>query len=261
MGSRLNSPERHVASPSNANSPSQPLIAKLESTLPFTDDERAALASLPMQVMELRADQDIVREGDRPSRCCLLLEGLTCTYKVTGEGRRQILAFHLAGDIADLQSLHLRVLDNSVSTITPCRAGFIQHEALRDLCTRQPRIAGALWRETLIDASIFREWIVNVGRREARGRMAHLMCEMVVRSRVVGLSQDHTCELPLTQTELGDALGISTVHVNRCLQELRGAGLVSWNGTTLTVLDWERLKQVADFDPTYLHLRSDQAAA
>ena len=250
-----------MASPYNANLTAQPLVAKLESIFPLADDEKAALLNLPIQVMDLRVDQDIVREGDSPSRCCLVLEGMACTYKMTGEGKRQIMAFQIAGDMPDLQSLHLEVLDNSVATISPCRVGFIQHEALRDLCNRYPRITAAFWRETLIDASIFREWIMNIGRREARGRMAHVLCEMVVRSRAVGLARDHSCDLPLTQTELGDALGISTVHVNRCLQELRGARLIRWSGTLLTVVDWEALKQVADFDPTYLHLEREQAAA
>ena len=250
-----------MASPYNANLTAQPLVAKMESIFPLADDEKAALLNLPIQVMDLRVDQDIVREGDSPSRCCLVLEGMACTYKMTGEGKRQIMAFQIAGDMPDLQSLHLEVLDNSVATISPCRVGFIQHEALRDLCNRYPRITAAFWRETLIDASIFREWIMNIRRREARGRMAHVLCEMVVRSRAVGLARDHSCDLPLTQTELGDALGISTVHVNRCLQELRGARLIRWSGTLLTVVDWEALKQVADFDPTYLHLEREQAAA
>ena len=128
------------------------LIRKLESIFTLTDDERRALESLPIQVAVLKENQDIVREGDSPSRCCLLLSGFACTYKVTGEGRRQIVAFNIAGDVPDLQSLHLKALDNSVGTITPCRVGFIPHEALHDICARHPRIA-ALWRETLIHVS------------------------------------------------------------------------------------------------------------
>src|ERR671913_2568487 len=138
-----------------------PLIRKLESIFTLTDYERQALETLPMQVTVIKADQDIVREGDHPSRCCLILDGFACTYKVTAEGRRQIVAFSLPGDIADLQSLHLNVLDNSVATITSCGVGFITHEVLRDLCTAYPRIAAALWRDTLVDASIFREWMTN----------------------------------------------------------------------------------------------------
>ena len=234
-----------------------PLVRKLESIFVLSDEERAALEHLPVQVQGLRADQDIVREGDRPSRCCALLEGYAATYKVTSKGKRQIMAFHIPGDIPDLQSLHLDVLDSSLGTLTPCRVAFVQHEALRDLCRRHPRIGDAFWRETLILASIFREWVMNVGRREAYGRIAHLLCEWIVLLQAVGLVQDHTCDLPMTQAELGDALGISTVHVNRILQELRGNRLISLKGSTLQVLDWEELKQVGDFDPTYLHLNRE----
>ena len=236
------------------------LLRKLSSIAPLTDDERRSVAELPLSIEQRDADQDIVREGDRPSRCCLLLGGFACTYKVTGEGKRQIMAFYIAGDIPDLQSLHLKVLDNSVSTITPCKVGFIQHEALHDVCLRYPRITSAFWRETLIDAAIFREWMVSIGRREAYNRIAHLLCEMMLRMKAVGLAEDHSCELPITQAELGDALGLSTVHVNRTLQELRAAGLITRKGSTLTVLDWEELKRAGDFDPAYLHLENGEAA-
>src|SRR5215210_8554827 len=134
-----------------------PLIRKLESIFTLSEDERRAILDLPLQVTTIKADQDIVREGDRPSRSCALLEGFACTFKVTAEGKRQITAFHIPGDIPDLQSLHLEVLDTSLGTLTPCKVGFIQHEALQDLCERNPRIARALWCMTLIDASTFRE--------------------------------------------------------------------------------------------------------
>jgi CRP-like cAMP-binding protein len=240
-----------------ASSNSHRLIRKLESIFTLTDDERDALTNLPMQVADLKADQDVVREGDRPSRSFALLEGFACTFKIVGEGKRQIMAFYIAGDMPDLQSLHLKVLDNSVGTITPCKVWFIRHEALHDLCGRYPRIASALWRQTLIDAAVFREWMASIGQREAYSRIAHLLCEMMVRMRSVGLAQDHTCELPITQAELGDALGLSTVHINRVLQELRGDGLIRLVGGTLTVLNWDGLKEVGDFDPTYLHLEQE----
>jgi CRP-like cAMP-binding protein len=191
-----------------------------------------------------------------------VLQGFTATYKMTGDGRRQIHAFHLAGDIPDLPSLHLRVLDNnSIITVTPCRLGFIQHETLRDLCRKQPRIMEAFWRQTLIDAAIFREWMTNIGRREAYSRPAHILCEWIVRLQAVGLVEDHPCDLPMTQSELADAMGVSTVHVNRVLQELRGDGLITLKGNRLEVLDWERLRQAGDFDPTYLHQEPDREAA
>jgi CRP-like cAMP-binding protein len=236
------------------------MIRKLESVFTLTDDERKALKNLPMQVMVIKEDQDIVREGDSPSRSCLLLSGFACTYKVTGQGKRQIMAFNIAGDIPDLQSLHLDVLDNSLRTLTPCRVGFITHDHLRDLCERYPRITAAFWRETLIDAAVFREWVMNVGRREAYSRIAHVFCEMMVRLKAVGLAEDHSCTLPITQAEFADAIGVSTVHINRVLQEMRADGLIELSGDRLTIPDWERLKQVGDFDPTYLHLKQEQAA-
>ncbi len=153
------------------------------------------------------------------------------------------------------------MLDNSVSTISPCRVGFVTHDALRDLCTRYPRLAAAFWRETLIDAAIFREWVVNVGQREGASRMAHVLCELLVRLRAVGLAEDHVCDLPITQVEFADALGFTPVHVNRVLQHLRTEGLIVTQGTRLTIPDWDRLKQVGEFDPTYLHLVREEAAA
>ncbi len=238
-----------------------PMIRKLESIFTLTDDERQALETLPMQVNVIKDHQDLVREGDQPSRSCLILSGFACTYKITAQGKRQIVSFNLPGDIPDLQSLHLKVLDNSISTISQCRVGFITHEDLRDLCDRYPRITAAFWRETLIDASIFREWVTNVGQREGASRMAHVLCELLVRLRAVDLVEDHACDLPITQAEFADALGFTTVHVNRVLQQMRAEGLIETQGTRLKVPDWEKLKQVGEFDPTYLHLEKEQAAA
>ena len=243
----------------HANAAAQPLIRKLDSVFALSDDERQALMSLPMQVVKIRPDQDIVREGDRPSRCCLVLEGFACMFKVTADGNRQIMNFHIPGDIPDLQSLHVKVLDSSLGTVTACTVGFIQHEAVHDLCKRNYRIASALWRETLIDASIFREWMTSIGRRDAYARIAHLLCEMVVRLRAVGLaSENHTCDFPISQSRIGDALGLSAVHVNRVLQELRGAKLITLKGGVLSILDWDGLRQAGEFDPVYLHLENQR---
>ncbi len=241
------------------HSPQILMIRKLESIFPLSEEEKQALQGLPVHVTVLQADQDIVRIGDRPSQCCLLLEGYTCVYKLTAEGKRQIMAVHVPGDMPDLQSLHLTVLDNSVATMSLCTVGFIQHEDLRRVCERYPQIAAAFWRETLVDASIFREWLLNIGRREAYTRMAHLLCEFLVRLKAVGLAQDGTFDLPITQAELADCTGTSTVHVNRVLQALRANGLIQTKGTWVTIPDWERLKEVGEFDPLYLHLREDEA--
>jgi CRP-like cAMP-binding protein len=230
------------------------------SIVTLTDDERMALTRLPMLAQDLRAGQDIVRVGDRPSRSCLIIEGFASRYSMTQEGKRQIFSFHVPGEIPDLQSLHIGTMDHTLATVTRCKVGFIQHEVLQDLCTRHPRLAGALWRETLIDAAIFREWMVGLGRREADARVAHFLCEMLVRLRAVGLAEGNRCPLPLTQTEIGDALGLSTVHVNRTLQKLRGDNLITLTKTHLTVNDWEGLKAVGEFDPTYLHQQPREAA-
>ncbi|MEE1610764.1 Crp/Fnr family transcriptional regulator [Microvirga sp. CF3016] len=242
------------------HSPQTLMIRKLESIFPLREEEKQALQGLPVQVVVLEADHDIVRVGDSPSQCCLLLEGFTCVYKLTAEGKRQIMAVHVPGDIPDLQSLHLKVLDNSVATMSQCTVGFIQHDDLRRVCERYPRITAAFWRETLVDASIFREWLLNIGRREAYTRMAHLLCEFLARLKAVGLVKDATFDLPITQGELADCTGTSTVHVNRVLQALRADGLIQSRGTQITIPDWEALKEAGEFDPLYLHLKQDEAA-
>jgi len=236
------------------------LIRKHERGLRLIDGERAALESLPVRVEQIRTDQDIVREGDRRDSCFVLLEGVAAALKRTGTGKRQIMTFHIAGDIPDLQSLHISRLDNTVSTLTPCKVGFVEHDALVNLCARFPRITNALWRETLTDAAIFKEWVLNVGRRDAYAGVAHLICEVVTRMRAVGLVHDDRCAFPMTQNELADAVGISAVHVNRTLQELRAAGLITLGRGKLHILDWEGLKQAGDFAPDYLYLEEERAA-
>jgi len=235
------------------------LVRKLESLGALDAGLRADIEALPVQVADLKTNQSLIREGDRPTRSCILLEGLVCWFKVSGEGKRQILAFHVPGDMPDLQSLHLEVMDSSLGTITPCRVAFVTHKVLLKLCERHPGIANFLWRTTLIDAAVFREWVMNVGGRPAYGRIAHLLCELVVRLRAVGLTEGYSCDLPITQSEIADAAGLSTVHVNRTLQELRAARLISLKGTWLDVLDWHGLKDAGDFDPTYLHLHEKSA--
>src|SRR5215217_1165114 len=211
------------------------LFRKLRSVAPLSEEETHCLSILPLSTQSVAADQDIVREGDRPSECCLVVEGFVCRYKLTYEGKRQIFSFHLPGDIPDLQSLHINIMDHSLATLTPSKLAFIPHESITELMHRCPRIADVLWRDTLIDAAVFREWMLGIGRRSAETRIAHLLCEVLVRMKAVGLANGDACELPITQAELGDALGLSTVHVNRSLQELRGKGLITLRGSVLTV--------------------------
>ncbi len=235
------------------------MIRKLESIAPLMPDERAALLRLPLRLKTVPARHDIVSEGDTPSESCLIVAGFAYRYILTAEGKRQILSFHIAGDIPDLQSLHINVMDHSLATLAPSSLAFIQHDDLRALMRSHPRLGDLLWRDTLIDAAIFRQWMVGLGRRDAYGRIAHLLCELLVRLRAVELVEDHAFMLPVTQAELGDAFGLSTVHVNRVLQDLRRDDLITLRGVSLKVLDWEGLKKAGEFDPTYLHLVKQEA--
>jgi CRP-like cAMP-binding protein len=231
------------------------LIRKLESIVELTSEEREALGRLPIMPRDLRADQDFAQEGDQPSHCCLLIEGFLFRYKLAGGDRRQILAFHIPGEVPDLQSLFLKTLDHSLAALTPSRVGLIPHADLYRLIAEFPRIAGALWRETLIDAAIFREWMVGLGRRRAPGRIAHFFCEMYVRLDAIGMAENWTIPLPVTQEELGDALGLSSVHTNRALQDLRGDGLIIFERGRLTINNWRGLVASGEFDKNYLHQR------
>lgn len=237
-----------------------PFVRKIESIYPLTPEAIQAFADLPMQVRDLRASQDIVRNGDRPRQCCLLLDGFVCRYSLMADGRRQILSFHISGDILDLLTLHLRVMDHNLGTMAPSRVAFIPHDSIHQLIRLYPRIGNAFWRDTLIDAAVSREWMVGMGRRSAHARTAHLICEIMWRMRSAGLASGNSVQLPFTQADVGDALGLSTVHVNRVLQVLRGEGLITWNGKALTVENWDGLRAACDFDPVYLHLTVDEAA-
>ncbi|RUR43593.1 Crp/Fnr family transcriptional regulator [Vreelandella populi] len=234
--------------------PNQLLTRKLEAIFALTDDERQGIQGLPIQIKEFKTNQAIVQEGDCPSQCCMVLEGATCTYKMTIEGKRQILALHVPGDMPDLQSLHLKVLDINIASISTCKLGFIQHTDLRGLCERYPRLTAAFWRETLVHASIFREWLLNNGQRESYIRIAHLICELAVRLNAVGLVQDDSFKMPATQAELADATGVTPVHMNRVIKALRADGLISNKQSKITIPSWERLKEAGEFDSLYLHL-------
>src|SRR3954451_14418271 len=237
-----------------------PLIRKLESIAPVSDDERRAIAALPIVVRDLKADADIVRDQDRPSQCCAILEGFACRYKLLAGGRRQIMSFHIPGDIPDLQSLHLDVMDHSLATVIASKVAFIPHVAVRPFLRAHPRIADVFWRDTLIDAAVFREWVVNVGRRDAYARISHALCEVYVRLRAVGLVNGQTFEMPITQAELGDATGMSTVHVNRTLQELRGNGLITTPKSGRVVIeDWDAMQKPGEFAAPSPHLKKQAA--
>ena len=230
------------------------LLRRLQAIATPSEEERSVLSSLSGTTRQFRAHDDIVRIGDVPSVVCLLLEGMACRYKVSADGKRQIMSFHIPGDIPDMQSLFIDVMDHSLSALVPTTVLAIRHEIMRGIIEGYPRIAHLLWRETLIDAAVYREWIV-MRDRPAYPRIAHLFCELFLRMQAIGLTNNNACDLPLTQSQMGDALGLSNVHVNRTLQELRAEGLIVLEGGTLTILDWDGLKEAGEFDPLYLHLR------
>jgi CRP-like cAMP-binding protein len=229
------------------------LARKLQASNILEEDDVQAIRALPIRTREVGPHYVIGCEGDRPQDCCLVGEGFAFRSKATSDGLRQILSLHIPGEIPDLQSVHLKLMDHDLTTLTACTLGFIPHEAVRHLTRTRPNVAAALWRETLIDSAIFREWVVDLGRRSATARMGHLLAELYYRLVAIGRASNGRFELPITQTELADCLGLSTVHVNRVLQELRKQGLLKVNRSEFQLLREQHLKELAGFDPTYLH--------
>jgi CRP-like cAMP-binding protein len=232
----------------------EPMLKRLRLTSGITREDEQAILRLPISSRRMDGGQTIVATGDRPSVCCLVIDGFVIRSKIVGEGSRQILAFHQPGDIPDLQSLYLHVLDHEVMTLGDCVLGFIPHDPLRALIRNNPRVTEALWRDTLMDAALFREWICNIGARDAASRLAHLIVEVYERLAAIGRVDNMTFKFPATQIVLAEAIGTSTVHLNRVLQELRTKGLLEVERGEITIFDLEGLRQIADFDPLYLHL-------
>lgn len=230
-------------------------IAKLERRDMVSPAEKAALLAAAGPVETFAPGSDLVREGDRPDRSMLVAQGFTTRYRLLADGTRQITAIHVPGDFVDLHSFLLKTMDHSVGALSACRVVTFPHANLKTITERHPHLTRLLWLMTLLDSAIHREWIVAMGRRSALEQLAHLLCEIVTRLSVVGLGDsDRAVILPINQTELGDTLGLSTVHVNRTLQQLRAEQLITWQGQTVRILDWDRLARIAQFDPTYLHL-------
>jgi CRP-like cAMP-binding protein len=231
-----------------------PLVRQLEARGHLSDGGREALRRCITLTRKIGPRQDIVREGSSPSESNILLEGFAYKYRVLADGRRQITAFHVPGDFVDLPSFLLKRTDHTVAAAGPCRVGVVPHESLTRILEVHPHLTRLLWLSTAADAAIHREWIVALGRRSALSGMAHLFCELFVRLNAVGMADEQVFRFPLTQAELGDALGLSTVHVNRVAQELRGDRLIIWRSGMVTITDWDRLQNLAEFNPTYLAL-------
>ncbi|MCJ2011781.1 Crp/Fnr family transcriptional regulator [Methylobacterium sp. J-076] len=239
---------------------SNPLIMKLEYGTRLNDKDRAVLQQLTRRTRRIVRHADISSEGERPENVHLVMEGFACRYKILAGGRRQIVAFLVPGDFCDLHVAILGKMDHSIGTGWGCTIVDIPRSTIEDLTAQQPRITRALWWATLVDEGTLREWLVNMGQREADRQMAHLICELLVRLRVVGMVSDNSFEFPITQADLADALGITSVHANRVLQDLRTQGLVEWKNKRLRIPNEEQLVEFAEFDPNYLHLdRRDDA--
>lgn len=235
--------------------PANPLARKLEHFITITPEDVRVLDGLERSHESIEAHQDIIEEGQVPRSVFLVKEGLACRYRILPDGRRQIMTFLLPGDLNDLHVFLLKEMDHSVAAITPVRIATITRESVMELAIHRPRITAGLWWASLQEESLLRERIVALGRRDATGRVAYLLCELFWRHRAVGLAEGHSFELPLTQVELADTLGMTAVHINRVLQELRRRDLIVLKNRTVVLNDLEALQALGEFTRSYLHLR------
>jgi CRP-like cAMP-binding protein len=232
------------------------MLDKLEYRVPLSPEDRAAVLALPHTIKSLEPNHYIVREFDKATHSCALLSGYAVRHKIVASGERQIVAIHMKGEMVDLQNSLLEVADHSVQMLTPGNAALIPVGEVQRLALERPMIAKAMWFETLVDGSIFREWIANIGRRDARTRIAHLLCEFALRLQVAGLGEQTDYELPMTQDQLADATGLTPVHVNRTLKSLEADGLIERASPRAIVIgDWRKLADAGDFNSNNLHLR------
>ena len=238
----------------------KPLTRRLEEYTPLSNADRAELAQLTAQATRIvEPRHDLIREGDTPSVVYLILKGWACRYRTLKDGRRQIIDFAIPGDLCDLNIFILDHVDHSIGALTKLAVAQIERDELHRIATSSPNITTALWWQELVSKSIHREWIVNVGQRSALERVAHLFCEMFLRLETVGLSDGFSCDFPPTQQDIADATGLTAVHVNRTVQELRRSGLVVLEGRRLTIPDLAALQAAGMFNPAYLHhKRSDK---
>ena len=229
------------------------LTKKLQNFDTLSGDETRALDQAISGTRSFAPDTDLVALGSTPVFSTLLVDGWAARYKTLENGARQISAVHIPGDFVDLHSFLLKPMDHGVLALSACRVAMIPHERLREITETQPHLTRLLWLNTLVDAAMHREWLVDMGRLQTVVHLAHLLCELYQRLHAVGLIAGQSFEFPATQASVADILGLSTVHVNRAVQDIRARGFVSWQNKTVTVLDWEALKVFAQFDPTYLY--------
>jgi CRP-like cAMP-binding protein len=220
---------------------------------PISKEDKEALIALPWTHRVFGRDAYLVREGEPTTSCMLLMSGFAFRQKLVNHGARQIISFHIAGEFLDIQNCLLEVADHNVQALTRIGAAVIHKSPLLELMASRPNIRKAIWLDSLIDSSIFREWVVNLGRRDARARIAHLLCELADRLKTAGIMNGHAYDFPLTQEQIADATGLTAVHTNRTLQSLRKEGLISLTSGQLSILDWNALCEIGDFNERYLH--------
>lgn len=237
-----------------------PLIRKLDGFVALSDEDKRALEAICSNVREVRAGADLICEGDRPNHVNILLEGWAFRYKLLADGKRQVLAFLIPGDLCDIHIFVLKKMDHGIATLGPARVATVAAERMIEIMDRHPAIERALWWATLVDEAVLREWLVNMGQRDAYSALGHLFCELSIRMGAVGLAKDDAIALPITQSELADTMGLTPVHVNRTLQRLRSEGLITLEQRELTILDPARLAEVSGFEPNYLHLDREREA-
>jgi CRP-like cAMP-binding protein len=239
--------------------PLQSLLSNLELRSPLPLRDREAVLNLPHTLRTLEAGTYTIREADAPTQCAVLISGFAFRQKLTGDGSRQIVALHLPGDALDFQNLFLDVSDHSVQMLTRGEVALLSMSDLRTLARASDAIEHAILVKILVEASIFREWVLNVGRRDSKMRVAHLLCELGVRLDCEGLAVDYGYELPMTQEQLADAVGLTPVHVNRTLKALEAEGLIVRSKRSVAFPDWKRLRNVGDFNQRYLHLEPQRS--
>jgi CRP-like cAMP-binding protein len=235
---------------------SNPFVRKMENFVRLSSEDRRSLEGAVERTHHLGSRKNIIAEGDEPNLVNVVLQGWACRYKMLPDGRRQIISLLLPGDMCDPHVFLLPVMDQSLGTLTAVVLAKVSGATIRALTERSSALAEALNWEMLASAEIQREWTVSLGRRTALERLAHLLCEISMRMHATGLRNGSDCEFPLTQTDLADAMGLSTVHVNRTMQELKASGAVEVRSKRLVIHDRDRLEELAMFDPGYLHLRS-----
>jgi CRP-like cAMP-binding protein len=227
---------------------------KIEAFTKLSSDDRQALSAVSQNVRYVDARRDLIAEGDKPKYVHLVLDGWGARYKTLPDGKRQIVSLFLPGDFCDLNVYILKHMDHSIGAITRLKVAMITPDEMTQLTHERPRVTQALWWHELVTTAIQREWTLNLGQRTAYERLGHLLVELYLRLRTVGLAHHGRCDFPLTQNDLGEATGLTPVHVNRTLQELRRDGLIELERRHLHILDIERLKTAAMFNPNYLHL-------